>query len=54
MRDLVEAMDAGMQAVEAGRKGDGLGGGGGPLDCGLFVTKHEVLMLKRRMGERNG
>lgn len=32
--------------------GDGEGGcGGGPMGNGVFVTKHEVLMMKRLMGE---
>ncbi|KXS97599.1 hypothetical protein AC578_5745 [Pseudocercospora eumusae] len=40
--DLVAAMDAGMESNATG--------GGGPIGNGVFVTKHEVLMLKRMMG----
>jgi hypothetical protein len=46
VRELVDALDRSMEGV-AGGQGDGLGG---PLGNGVFVTKHEVLMLKRKMG----
>lgn len=39
MRDLIDAMDGSMSC----------GASGGPMDNGLFVTKHEVLMLRRLM-----
>ena len=40
VRDLVEAL-------ETGTEGDGVDGQDGK---GIFVTKHEILMLKRTMG----
>ena len=43
VRDLVGALDNSMDSVAAG-------GQGGPMGNGVFVTKHEVLMLKRMMG----
>lgn len=43
VRDLVDALDCSMESVSNG-------GGGGPTGNGVFVTKHEVLMLKRKMG----
>jgi hypothetical protein len=46
VRELVDALDRSMESI-AGGQGDGLGG---PLGNGVFVTKHEVLMLKRKMG----
>jgi hypothetical protein len=30
---------------------DGAGCGGGPMGNGIFVTKHEVLMMRRKMGD---
>jgi len=39
---LIDALDGG---------GDEGGCGGGPMGNGIFVTKHEVLMMKRLMGE---
>ncbi|KAI7241952.1 hypothetical protein KC330_g275 [Hortaea werneckii] len=48
VRDLVAALDNSMENVAAG------GDGGGPTGNGVFVTKHEVLMLKRLMGESSG
>jgi hypothetical protein len=30
---------------------DGAGCGGGPMGNGVFVTKHEVLMMRRKMGD---
>jgi len=45
VRDLVDALDGSMEAVAEGKSG--------PLDKGVFVTKHEVLMLKRMMGEKS-
>ncbi|KAI7601930.1 hypothetical protein KC343_g15057, partial [Hortaea werneckii] len=48
VRDLVAALDNSMENVAAG------GDGGGPMASGVFVTKHEVLMLKRLMGESSG
>ena len=30
---------------------DGAGFGGGPMGNGVFVTKHEVLMMRRKMGD---
>jgi len=32
-------------------EGEGAGCDGGPMGNGVFVTKHEVLMMKRKMGE---
>ena len=34
--------------------GGSIGVGGGPMGNGLFVTKHEVLMLRRKMGGAQG
>ncbi|KAI7481885.1 hypothetical protein KC351_g6110 [Hortaea werneckii] len=48
VRDLVAALDNSMENVAAGWDG------GGPTGNGVFVTKHEVLMLKRLMGESSG
>ncbi|KJX94039.1 hypothetical protein TI39_contig4223g00006 [Zymoseptoria brevis] len=48
--ELVEAMDGGF---EDGGEG-GAGGGGGLMGNGVFVTKHEVLMLRRMMGAEGG
>jgi hypothetical protein len=33
-------------------EGDGAECGGGPMGNGVFVTKHEVLMMRRTMGDR--
>ncbi|KAK4547529.1 hypothetical protein LTR36_000486 [Oleoguttula mirabilis] len=44
VRDLVDALDSSMESVANGASG-------GPTGNGVFVTKHEVLMLKRLMGE---
>ncbi|KAK3633730.1 hypothetical protein LTR56_015644 [Elasticomyces elasticus] len=44
VRDLVDALDDSMDSVAKGA-------GGGPTGNGVFVTKHEVLMLRRLMGE---
>ncbi|KAK0823753.1 hypothetical protein LTR54_009925 [Friedmanniomyces endolithicus] len=44
VRDLIDALDDSMENVASGV-------GGGPTGNGVFVTKHEVLMLKRLMGE---
>lgn len=41
MANLVNALDGGM---------DGSGSGGGPMGNGVFVTKHEVLNMRRTMG----
>jgi hypothetical protein len=30
---------------------DEAGCGGGPMGNGVFVTKHEVLMMRRKMGD---
>ncbi|KAK8192630.1 hypothetical protein M8818_007802 [Zalaria obscura] len=48
VRDLMDALDGG-----GGEEGPGEASGikGGPLGNGVFVTKHEVLMLRRLMGE---
>ncbi|KAK3065994.1 hypothetical protein LTR53_017815, partial [Teratosphaeriaceae sp. CCFEE 6253] len=40
VRDLVDALEDSMDSVAKGA-------GGGPTGSGVFVTKHEVLMLKR-------
>lgn len=32
-------------------EGDGAECGGGPMGNGVFVTKHEVLMMRRTMGD---
>jgi len=44
VRDLVEALETGIE----GDNGEGIGTG--QQSKGVFVTKHEVLMLKRIMG----
>ncbi|KAK5169469.1 uncharacterized protein LTR77_005445 [Saxophila tyrrhenica] len=49
VRDLVDALDCSMESVAAGE-----GDKGGPMGNGVFVTKHEVLMLKRMMGQQGG
>lgn len=46
VRDLVDALDTSMESVASGE-----GATGGPMGNGVFVTKHEVLMLKRMMGQ---
>lgn len=46
VRDLVDAMDGCMESAN-----DGKGRDGGPMGNGVFVTKHEVLMLRRKMGD---
>jgi hypothetical protein len=43
VRDLVDALDNSMESVAKGADG-------GPTGNGVFVTKHEVLMLRRMMG----
>jgi len=56
VRDLVDAL-SGAMAGSGGQDdagADGAGGPGGPLGNGLFVTKHEVLMLRRMMGRKDG
>ncbi|KAK0104687.1 hypothetical protein ONS95_004961 [Cadophora gregata] len=47
VRDLVDALESGIGA-DGNSDGDGLGIG--QESKGVFVTKHEVLMLKRTMG----
>ncbi|KAK2626954.1 hypothetical protein QTJ16_004129 [Diplocarpon rosae] len=47
VRDLVDALEVG---IEGDGNADGHGRGTGPENKGVFVTKHEVLMLKRAMG----
>jgi hypothetical protein len=44
VRDLVEALEKGIEGDDGG------GPGTGQENKGVFVTKHEVLMLKRIMG----
>ena len=44
VRDLVDALDNSKEDAASGNQG-------GPMGNGVFVTKHEVLMLKRIMGE---
>ena len=44
VRDLEDALDSSMESVA------GSGCKGGPMGNGVFVTKHEMLMLKRMMG----
>lgn len=44
VRDLVEALEGG------GCEEASAGGEGAKVDRGVFVTKHEVLLLKRVMG----
>lgn len=44
VRDLVEALEKG---IEGGDEG---GPGTGQENKGVFVTKHEILMLKKIMG----
>jgi len=43
VRDLVDALEVGGEEVKGGE--DSLAAG-----RGMFVTKHEILMLKRRLG----
>lgn len=43
VRDLVDALDNSMESVKDGK--------GGLIGNGVFVTKHEVLMLRRLMGD---
>ncbi|KAF2500494.1 hypothetical protein BU16DRAFT_614235 [Lophium mytilinum] len=45
VRDLVDALE--------GSSSDSGGGSSGPTGNGVFVTKHEVLMLRRLMGSRS-
>ncbi|CZS90778.1 uncharacterized protein RCO7_06725 [Rhynchosporium graminicola] len=47
VRDLVDALEVG---IGGDGKGEGEGLGTGQESKGVFVTKHEVLMLKRAMG----
>ncbi|EMC92903.1 hypothetical protein BAUCODRAFT_125860 [Baudoinia panamericana UAMH 10762] len=44
VRDLADALDSSMESVAKGADG-------GPTGNGVFVTKHEVLMLKRLMDD---
>ena len=44
VRDLVEALEMGLEG------GNGMDSKESRQDKGVFVTKHEVLMLKRMMG----
>jgi hypothetical protein len=41
VRDLVDALESSMESVASG----------GPMGNGMFVTKHEVLMMRRMMGD---
>lgn len=52
VRDLVDALDDPIENAAGGFGGQGVGerGFGGPMGNGVFVTKHEVLMLKMMMG----
>ncbi len=53
VRDLVDALEQSSSLSDLGnddRCGGGVGGSGGPAGNGVFVTKHEVLMLRRLMG----
>jgi hypothetical protein len=45
VRDLVDALDNSMESAAFGKPS------GGPTGNGVFVTKHEVLMLRRMMGD---
>ena len=47
VRDLMDALDNTMESAANGNQG-------GPMVNGVFVTKHEVLMLKRLMGSSTG
>ncbi len=47
VRDLVDALEGG---IEGDRNEDSNGLGTRQASKGVFVTKHEVLMLKRVMG----
>jgi hypothetical protein len=52
VRDLVDALN-GSGGSTAGKDEEGEGTSmGGPLGNGVFVTKHEVLMLRRMMGRK--
>jgi hypothetical protein len=46
VRDLVDALEMGSEGSEGS---DGAQPGSGQENNGVFVTKHEVLMLKRMM-----
>lgn len=49
VRDLVDALDGGTCEEDGNGSGDGDGEKNGK-DYGMFVTKHEVLQLRRMMG----
>ena len=48
VRDLMDALD--MAGTSSGGKSGGEGSAGGAAGNGVFVTKHEVLQLRRLMG----
>ena len=48
VRDLIDGLEL-AGTSEAG-DGNACGLGGGPAGNGIFVTKHEVLLLRRMMG----
>lgn len=57
VRDLVDALEASGSAGEeqdATKEEAGAGAKGGPAGNGVFVTKHEVLMLRRLLGGGGG
>ncbi|RDI88613.1 hypothetical protein Vi05172_g1486 [Venturia inaequalis] len=48
VRDLVDALDMSTSSIEGGE--DGESAGKRLLESGVFITKHEVLMMRRVMG----
>jgi hypothetical protein len=46
VRDMVDALERSMESLQSGKEGEQ----GGLMGNGVFVTKHEVLMLRRKMG----
>lgn len=59
VRDLVDALEMGIgddvgESDDSGIDSEGKGLGTGQATKGVFVTKHEVLMLRRRMGATGG
>jgi hypothetical protein len=52
VRDLVDALNGGNTTDRGADAEAGSKSMGGPLGNGVFVTKHEVLMLRRMMGRK--
>ena len=51
VRDLVDGLESRGSVGDCGEHGGNVGSSGGVAGNGVFVTKHEVLMLKRLMGD---